>query len=92
MDSMDKAPVTNQRVAEDLGVTHATISRIRSGDRLPSLALMLTIEKVTRWRLSAQVRWRQEGKYATAFEQMLYKHYEYTNEFVPPSAANNGLG
>ena len=58
MDGMARTEVTNQAVADDLSVSHATISRIRSGDRMPGLDLMLKIEKLTGWKLSAQAKAR----------------------------------
>lgn len=84
MDTMEKALVTNRRVGEDLGVSHATISRIRSGDRVPSLALMGKIERLTRWKLDRQVRARIEGKYAAQFEVALSRHYD-------PSLVTDGI-
>lgn len=74
MDDM-RTDVTNVQVGKDLGVTHVTISRIRSGDRLPSLDLMVKIESLTRWKISAQTRERQGGTYAAAFERALHRHY-----------------
>lgn len=77
MDAMaTKAPVTNQRVADDLGVTHAHISRIRSGDRLPSLQLVRRIEVKLGWLVSDQIADLDPGRYAAAFEVVLTKRYE----------------
>ena len=87
-----KASVTNQQVATDLGVSHATISRIRSGDRVPSVELMDTIARVTRWKINRQVGARLAGKYADEFESMLARHYSHTTEFNPPEANNYGVG
>lgn len=87
-----KATVTNKQVGADLFVSHATVSRIRSGDRLPSIDLMLQIEKVTRWKLDRQIRARQDGSYAAKFEEVLTQHYAPADEFHPPAAANYGVG
>lgn len=91
METMEKALVTNRRVGEDLGVSHATISRIRSGDRVPSLALMGKVEKLTRWKLDRQVRARLEGKYADQFERVLTQHYD-PSLVVGPVASSGAVG
>lgn len=91
MDGM-KASVTNQQVADDLGVSHATISRIRSGDRVPSVELMATIESVMGLKMNAQVRARLNGQYADLFEKALVRKYDHTNEFLPEKASNYGVG
>lgn len=69
-----KAAVTNQRVAEDLGITHSMVSRIRSGDRIPSLAVMLTIHEWG-WGLEKQALARKLGTYASDFEALLVTRY-----------------
>ena len=39
-------PPSNYRIAELLDVDHSTISRLRSGDRVPSLTLIYKISRV----------------------------------------------
>jgi len=73
--SATKAQVTNQRVAEDLGVTHSAVSRIRTGDRHPSLELMVTIAKRYGWTTDRQVAAVHDRKYATEFEATLTRFY-----------------
>lgn len=72
----DRAPVTNQRVADDLGVTHSAISRIRSGDRLPSLQLVRRIDAVLGWAVDEQVSSLDPEVYAKNFENLLAKRYD----------------
>jgi transcriptional regulator with XRE-family HTH domain len=70
-----RALVTNQRVAEDLGVTHSAVSRIRSGDRLPSLALVRRISARYNWSVEEQIEDLDPTRYAAAFEAILAKRY-----------------
>lgn len=57
---MSTTPLTNAALGEALGVTHATVSRIRSGDRNPSTELMVKLAKLIDWPLDAQVelKWK----------------------------------
>lgn len=71
-----RAPVTNQRVADDLGVTHSMISRIRSGDRLPSLQLVRRINATLGWSIDEQISSLDPKVYAEAFEAVLAKRYD----------------
>jgi transcriptional regulator with XRE-family HTH domain len=90
----DRAEVTNQQIANDLGITNAGISRIRSGGRIPSLELMLKIERLTRWKLSSQATAKQDGTYAAKLEVALQRHYieqaAETDTFVPAPAPYAG--
>ena len=74
-DVTTRALVTNQRVAEDLGITHSAVSRIRSGDRLPSLALVRRIAARYGWRVEDQIEDLDPERYAAAFEAVLAKRY-----------------
>lgn len=75
MDTMDRSPVTNQRVGEDLGVSHSMISRIRSGDRQPSMGLAAEISIQFDWTLDDQAKAMRAGNYAALFEQRLATRY-----------------
>lgn len=68
--------VTNQKVAEDLKITHSAVSRIRSGDRRPSLEVMLRIMDLYGWSLEVQALSWSLGLYPKDFESTLMKHYE----------------
>lgn len=58
-------------VAKVLGLTVATVSRIRSGDRLPSLNVMRLISESYDWSLDDQLVSRDEGTYANEFNRQL---------------------
>lgn len=70
-----RSSVTNERVGEDLGISHSMVSRIRSGDRHPSLPVMLKMHEEWDWELPAQALARSLGKYAEEFEAVLVKRY-----------------
>lgn len=70
-----RARVTNQRVADDLDLTHSAVSRIRSGNRLPSLNLVRRIEAVLGWSVEEQVSSLDPEVYAENFERILAKRY-----------------
>lgn len=59
---------TNKSMGARLDLVHSTISRFRSGERLPSIATMQKIEKVLGWRMGPQIAARQSGQYAEKFE------------------------
>lgn len=64
---------TNKTVAERIGLTHSTISRIRNGHRVPSVDAMVRIEAETKWSVADQIKARQEGTYAEAFRKRVLK-------------------
>lgn len=70
-----RALVTNQQVGTDIGATHSMVSRIRSGDRLPSFELMRQIETQIGWSMTDQTDARLLGSYAQEFESALAKNY-----------------
>lgn len=67
--------VTNGQIARDLKLSDSMVSRIRSGDRLPSFATMQVIERVYNWSLPEQARYRVAGDYAKAFAYRVGQHY-----------------
>lgn len=71
-----RAQVTNQKVAEDLGITHSMVSRIRSGDREPSLSLMMQIAQLFGWSLDSQATAISNDRYGEEFEWELKDHYD----------------
>lgn len=64
---METTSPTNEELAGLLGVSHATVSRIRSGDRLPSLQVMQKIRELYGWTLDEQWDARNAGTYADQF-------------------------
>lgn len=72
---MERAHVTNETVAQELGITHSAVSRIRSGDRLPSLALVRRIAATYGWSIEDQIASRDPMVYANGFEDLLRQRY-----------------
>jgi len=70
-----RALVTNQQVADDIGITHSAVSRIRSGDRLPSIQLVRKIAATYGWPVEQQIEDLDPARYAVAFEAVLAKRY-----------------
>ena len=67
METTQAAP-TNVEVGLAIGLSHSTVSRIRSGDRLPSMAVMSEIERAYGWTRIDQWAARDAGRYADEFE------------------------
>lgn len=67
--------ITNERIAQDIGVTHSMVSRIRSGDRFPSYDTMKQIERAYNWTVADQLKARDEGKYASSLEYQVRLTY-----------------
>lgn len=75
-DMTARALVTNEQVAQNLGISHSMVSRIRSGDRLPSYTLMHRIEAALQWTIADQVTaTRPPITYAQEFELALVRRY-----------------
>jgi plasmid maintenance system antidote protein VapI len=53
--SEDTNALSNVALGDSLGVSHATISRIRSGNRTPSTDLILRISKLFDWSIEEQI-------------------------------------
>lgn len=68
---MIESTPTNQEIADAIGLTHSGVSRIRNGNRLPSLGIMENIEKAYGWSLEDQAAHRRRGMYdyARAFNE-----------------------
>lgn len=60
--------LSNTKLGELLDLSHASVSRIRSGDRLPSLKVMSVIAGLTGWSLDDQQTARTTNTYAEQFE------------------------
>lgn len=61
--------VTNQEIGELVGLSHSSVSRLRSGERGTSTTVMLQIEKVYGWDLHDQIKRRDDGSYAAELER-----------------------
>ena len=71
---MDKWLPTHQHVANLLGLTVASVSRIRTGNRLPSLEVMTKIRDLLDWSIDDQTAARDADRYATEFNDRLERH------------------
>jgi len=85
---MTAAAASNAQVGKAIGMSHSGVSRIRSGDRLPSVERMVEIENAYGWKTDDQIKARSAGRYAAAFEQVLADKYgALTRDLpIPPSA------
>lgn len=52
---MSDNDLTNQALGDALGVSHAQVSRYRSGDRVPTDLVMLKIWRLTDWTVEEQI-------------------------------------
>lgn len=49
-------PLTNEQVADLIGLTHSAVSRLRSGSRQPSMKTMFTVEAAFDWPAADQIQ------------------------------------
>jgi len=71
--------LTNQQVGELIGLTYSAVSRLRSGDRLPSIPTMYNIEVAFGWPVADQLEMRTAHgatAYSTHFDRLIT---EYTS-------------
>lgn len=61
--------LSNIKLGELLGLSHASVSRYRSGDRLPSSGVMAQISRLTGWTMDSQYKARDEGTYPAEFDK-----------------------
>jgi transcriptional regulator with XRE-family HTH domain len=55
MDTTQRALISNSEVGAKIGLTHTAVSRLRSGDRKPSLKVMKAIEDWLGWDTGRQI-------------------------------------
>ena len=71
--------MTNERIGKLIGLTHSAVSRIRRGERLPSLKVMVAIGVQFRWPVMEQIEARtRPGEYAEQFNLAIERHPEIT--------------
>lgn len=63
--------MNQQEAAEALGCSEATVSRICSGERSPSVELMKEIRRVLSWGIEAQISCIEKGVYQHEFTQRM---------------------
>ena len=62
---------SNISVGRKIGMSHAGISRIRGGNRVPSNKVVVVIERVYGWPIIDQYTAIQNGTYAEEFERVI---------------------
>ncbi len=79
MDNNARADITNAEVGKHLGLTHAAVSRLRSGDRRPSLAVIKAIETWLGWNVGRQINLLTGGRTGSPNEDQKTWHeaFEY---------------
>lgn len=65
--------LTQSDIAKKLGVSLATVSRLRSQDRNPTLVLMAKIDRAFGWPIGRQAEAYKEGRWLEEFESVLQK-------------------
>lgn len=80
-------PLTNSQIAEALGLSESGVSRLRSGDRLPSLEVMQKIELKYGWTVQGQSNARQAGDWTKAFVAVLQTAAEEAAQETPGATA-----
>ena len=71
-----KKRYTQSVLARELGVSLATISRVRSKDRNPTLDLMSRIARVYGWSIGEQAEAWFHGRWLEGFESMIQRMNE----------------
>jgi transcriptional regulator with XRE-family HTH domain len=66
-----RASATNVEIARVLGVQHTTVSRWRSGDRVPNRSMMIHIFNRFSFKTDDQLTAAEDGTYAAKFEAAL---------------------
>lgn len=67
---MARHAVTNLEIAALLGVNHSTVSRIRRGQRQPSMQVMDRLRQLSGWSLDAQMNARTSNTYPARFDEV----------------------
>ena len=70
---------TDSRVAEEMGVHKAAVSRVVNGNRYPGRDFMAKAEKTLGWSLRAQHQALADGKYAERFRR-------HIKQWTPPAS------
>lgn len=70
-----KAAISNVDIAKHLSLAHSYVSRLRAGERVPSIKIMMKIEMWLKWAIGDQAVCREGGTYATALEEKLVEKF-----------------
>jgi len=66
--------VTNVRLGEMLGISHAQVSRLRSGHRPATLNTLISVRDALGWSVEEQVAAFEAGNYAAEFEKAIQEY------------------
>jgi transcriptional regulator with XRE-family HTH domain len=86
---MPRANITNKEIAEILKLDHTTVSRYRSGDRVPSLDVLLDIATEFNWDLVQQAISRKADTWARDFEEILRARHGEVEDDAPVEATSD---
>lgn len=75
-----KKTLLNRDVAESLGLSESGVSRLRSGSRYPSLAVMQSIESTYGWTVQDQSDAMQKNAWTEGLEDAISAHAEKVAE------------
>jgi len=67
--------VTNEEIGKKLGLTYSAVSRLRRGERLPSIGVMMAVETHFAWSVADQVKTRASHG-AKAYARVLEEHIQ----------------
>jgi transcriptional regulator with XRE-family HTH domain len=81
-----KANITNKDIGKALGIDHTTVSRYRSGERIPSLEIMLLIATEYNWDLVLQALSKKAGAWHEGFEAALATMHGEVEDGTPEEA------
>lgn len=82
---MERAVISNSQIGSDVGLDYTTVSRIRSGQRLPSIDVMVEIERCYDWPVADQVKARGNENYDEQFEHILVLRFGATSDASTPA-------
>jgi hypothetical protein len=79
-----RAKIGNKEIGTHMGLDYTSVSRIRAGERYPSMAVMMKVEMWLEWSLADQAVARfcdiPEYSYATKLEKLLVDKYGAAEE------------
>lgn len=86
MTTVEEAPtLSNAEVANDLNLSPSGVSRLRSGERFPSLSVMQAIEKCYGWSVQEQADARRNRVWHQDFALVLQERREVEDAQDAPS-------
>lgn len=86
--------LTNVEVGRRIGLHHTSVSRIRKGERVPSLEVMQVIAKQFGWTLDDQAQCKAQGRddYAAGFERQIKHRHDQELALIDKAPATATAG